>query len=163
MMAWEEKEGPLKIVHHTDQKVRLGDGKGGVATIRYHPPNEPNVRLGYRLCPDGNQVPHFEKTLEAIQEMCNTCAGAYLTEQEAHRTVTQWYVPKLSYAMHPTRWSQGQCGKIDAVERRTFLPPMRLNRNYPGAVLYGMAEHGGLEFPNTYTLQDQVQFQYLVK
>ena len=119
--------------------------------------------LGYRLCPDGNQLPHYENTLGAMQSFCNTCTGAYLTEVEAHRAVVQRYVPKLKYALHPTRWSQDQCRKFDAMARRTFLPPMRLNRNYPGAVLYGLSEHGGLEFPNTYILQDQVQLEYMIK
>ena len=43
------------------------------------------------------------------------------------------------------------------------IPKMHLNRNYPGAVLYGETEYGGLEFPEAYTLQDQTQFPYLLK
>jgi hypothetical protein len=40
---------------------------------------------------------------------------------------------------------------------------MRFNRNFPSAVLYGPMEYGGMEFPETGTLQDQVQLDYLVK
>ena len=45
----------------------------------------------------------------------------------------------------------------------SFLPGLRLNRNFPSAVLYGPVDYGGLEFPELYTLQDQVQFDYLLK
>ena len=38
-----------------------------------------------------------------------------------------------------------------------------MNSNYPSAVLYGPAEYGGMEFPEVYSLQDQVQLPYLVQ
>ena len=40
---------------------------------------------------------------------------------------------------------------------------MRLNRNYPSAILFGMAERSGVKIPNTRLLQDQVQLEYLLK
>ena len=40
---------------------------------------------------------------------------------------------------------------------------MRLNRHLPAAVLYGPASMGGMEFPETYTMQDQAQIPYLLK
>ena len=40
---------------------------------------------------------------------------------------------------------------------------IRLNQNFPSAVLYGPLDYGGLEFVEAYTLQDQVQLEYLLK
>ena len=34
---------------------------------------------------------------------------------------------------------------------------------YPGAVAYGPMEHGGMEFPDSYTLQDQLQIPNTVR
>ncbi len=40
---------------------------------------------------------------------------------------------------------------------------MRLNRHLPGAVLYGPIFMGGMDFPETYTMQDQAQIPYIIK
>ena len=42
-----------------------------------------------------------------------------------------------------------------------ILPKLRLNRHLPAPVLFGPQAYGGLEFPDIYTLQDQVQLEYL--
>ena len=163
MIAYKEEKGSMKLVQHTDKTIRLEDGKGGYAIIQYKPPNEPNKGLGYQICPDGNQEPHHKATLESIEKMSKNCTGAYLTEREAKQVILQRYLPKMRYALITTSWSEKQCKAFDACIRRTFVPPMKLNRNYPSAVLFGLAEHGGMEFPSAYTLQDQVQLQYLIK
>jgi len=40
---------------------------------------------------------------------------------------------------------------------------MWLNRNMSNTVMFGPVEFGGMEFPEVYTLQDQVQIPYLLK
>jgi hypothetical protein len=47
--------------------------------------------------------------------------------------------------------------------RQNVLPKLRINRHYPGAVLYGTACYGGMESLNVYTLQLQTQLSYLLK
>ena len=79
------------MVHDPGKIVRLRDGKGGHAVIKYKTPDEPNQRLGYRICPNGNQVPHHEATLNAIRDLTNACAGSYLTEREARQALFQRY------------------------------------------------------------------------
>ena len=90
-------------------------------------------------------------------------AAAYLTEGEANQLISQRLKPKLSYALHGTSLTEKQCGKINSMIRSTFLPITRFNRNFPSAVLYGPVEYGGMEFIEAYTLQDQVQLDYLIK
>jgi hypothetical protein len=40
---------------------------------------------------------------------------------------------------------------------------MRFNRHLPGAVLYGPMSMGGMEFPETHTLQNQTQIPFMIK
>ena len=40
---------------------------------------------------------------------------------------------------------------------------MRLNRNMPDAVVFGTVKHGGMEFPEAYALQDQLQMTDVIR
>ena len=163
MLAWENVKGHLLPAESTTEQLLLYDGKGAYAEIEYLPADKPNIGLGFSLCPTGNQLPHFERISDKIRELCVAATGAHLTEGETQQLLMQRLVPKLSYALHGTSFSRKQCGQINSMIRRTILPRLRLNRNFPSAVLYGPMEYGGLEFPETYTLQDQVQLDYLIK
>lgn len=61
MLAWKEKrKGELSVSKEDSGPLRvLRDHKGGYAYIKYLFPDEPNVGLGYRQCPDGNQNYNF--------------------------------------------------------------------------------------------------------
>ena len=84
-------------------------------------------------------------------------------EGETQRLLQQRLVPTLSYVLHGMSFTLKQCRQINSVIRWTILPCLRLNRNFPSAVLYGPMEFGGLEFLEAYTLQDQFQLNYLIK
>lgn len=163
LLAWEVNGGHLTPMRETDEQVILGDGKGAYAGIQFVPPDEPNVGLGFSLCPDGNQQPHFDTTLAKVRDLCTAAGASHLTEGEAHQLLYQRMVPKLSYALHGTAFTVKQCRSINTLLRRTFLPSMKFNRNFPSAVLYGSLKYGGMEFPETNTLQDQVQLDYIIK
>lgn len=163
LLAWEYLNGHLTLLHATDEQLILHDGKGAYAVIKFLPPDQPNVGLSFHICPDGNHSHHFQATFDSIFKLCSRAAAAHLTEAEARQLLYQRLVPKLSYALHGTDFSSRQCGRIDSTIRATILPIMRFNRTYPGAVLYGPIDYGGMEFPNTQVLQDQVQIEYLIK
>jgi hypothetical protein len=163
LLAWENIKGHLLPAAATTEQLLLYDGKGAYAEIQYLPADEPNIGLGFSICPTGNQLPHLESTTTKIRELCVAATGAHLTEGETQQLLLQRLVPKLSYALHGTSFTRKQCGHINSIIRRTILPRLRLNRNFPSAVLYGPMEYGGLEFPEAYTLQDQVQLDYLIK
>lgn len=163
LLSWEVRKGHLLPVQHQHEQLLLSDGKGAHTVIKYHPPDRPNVGLGFNLCPDGNQLPHFDATLEKIQSLCNAVVGTYLTERETWQLVRQRLIPKLAYALHGTSFSLQQCAQINKSIRPVIVPRLRINRNFPTPLLYGPLEFGGLEFPDTATLQDQVQLDYLIK
>ena len=163
MLYWESDEGHLPPSNEMKEQLVLLDGKGAHTVITYIPPNEPNVGLGFNLCLDGNQLPHFRATLQKIQVLCRSVVTAYLSEGETLQLLRQRLVPKLAYALHGTSFTQKQCSVIDRCIRPVFLPRLRFNRNYPLPLVHGPLEFGGMELPDTHTLQDQVQLKYLIK
>ena len=163
LIAWELNAGHLKMVHSTTERLVMDDGNGSFATIDFLPPNQPNVGLGYRICPNGDQSHHFKATKAAISQLCKQTSGAYLSEAEARQMLTQRLIPKLTYALNVSSFSVHECNRINSDIRQTFLPITRLNRHFPSAVLYGPQKYGGLEFPEVNALQDRIQLEYLIK
>jgi hypothetical protein len=125
MIAWEDS-GPHKTNHEeTTQKLCINDWTGTPTTIKYGPPGEPNIGLGFHLCPNGDQTHQYEHTYKSIQRLCRNVTIANLSEQEALQTVTQRLVPKLHYPLHLTSFTHQQSDKINTLIQQTFLPPMR--------------------------------------
>ena len=163
LIAWDSESGYMDMISHTDQTLSINDGKGATSIIDYLSPSEPNVGLGFRLCPNANQEPHFQHVLGGIRSMCSGLGSAHLTEHETRQLLTQRLIPKLIYALHFSSFSSAQCSHIDSVIRQKIVPRLRLNRHFPSAVLYGPTDIGGLDFPHCGTLQLTTQISYLLK
>ena len=129
----------------------MEDGKGAYAVIGFIASDEPNKGLGYYLCPDENQGP----THAAIMKE--------LSEKETRQVLHQRLVPKLSYKLQLSTMTKNQCNTINTWIRQSVFPQMRLNRNMPNGVVYGLEEYGGVELPEVYTLQDELQITNIVK
>ena len=139
------------------------DCHGSPSAIPFLCPDQPNVGLGFYLCSSGNQLPQYTHTYAGILQLCLSVASAHLTEAEMRLLLRQRLLPKLSYALHGSSFTDKQCLRLNTVIRNTFLPGLRLNRHFPAAVLYGPLDYGGMEFPEVSTLQDQVQINYILK
>ncbi len=163
LLSWETIRGHLHPMQEHNEKLHLLDGKGASTEIQYQPCNEPNVGLGFNLCPDGTQEAHFHATVEKIKLLCQHTIGTYLTESETRQLLRQRLIPKLRYALHGTSFSVQQCKTIDKIIKVAFVPRSRINRNYPLPILHGPMEFGGLDFPDTAMLQDTTQLDYLIK
>ena len=151
------------MLSETDRSIVIHDCKGATSTIDFISPNEPNVGLGFRLCPNANQEPHFQHVIQGIRTMCAGLGAAHLTEHEVQQLFTQRLIPKLTYALHLSSFTPTQCGHIDTIIRQKIIPRLRLNRHFPSAVLYGPMELGGLDFTQYETLQLTTQVSYLLK
>jgi hypothetical protein len=163
ILAWEVLKGDLQIKYTTDHTLVLEDNKGGVALIEFLAPDQPNKGLGYRLCPDGNQGPHFKALYDSVAELCSAISGAQLSEKEARQALWQRLLPKLDYGLHASYFSKQQCKQMDCLINSTFLPPMRLNRNTPRAIIHGPLRYGGLELADTRTRQTQLHVKDMIK
>ena len=163
LIAWELVAGHLSLIQSPPTTLVMRDYHGSHSTIQYLPPSQPNVGLGFHLCPNGDQGPHYRSVRDALASICRTVSTAHLREHELHLLLRQRLIPKLSYALHGSSFTEQQCDRLNSLLRASFLPGLRLNRNFPSAVLYGPVDYGGMEFPELYTLQDQVQLDYLLK
>ena len=163
LIAWGSESGYMDMITSTDRNIYICDGKGATSKIDYLSPSEPNVGLGFRLCPDANQEPQFQHVLGGICTLCSGLGSAHLTEHETRQLLTQRLIPKLAYALHLSSFSAAQCSKIDTVICQAILPRLRLNRHFPLAVLYGPTDIGGLDFFQCGTLQLTTQVSYLIK
>ena len=144
LIAWELIQGRLQLVLSTTERLIMADGNGSFATIEFLPPDQPNVGLGYRICPNGSQLTHYEATLLALTTLCRKCMSSHLTEAETRQLLRQRLRPKLVYAIHLSSFTQAQCGKMNSVIRSTLLPRLHFNRHYPTALLYGPLEYRGI-------------------
>ena len=134
MLAYEFIRGEVKLVHATDETILLEDGKGAFSVIDFRPPNQPNGGLGVKFRPDGKQFHQLEDLRQKLATLCGAIASAHLTEKETFQALMQRLIPKLSYPMHGTSFTQAEVNPLNSMIRRTFFPSMRINRNFPSAV-----------------------------
>ena len=163
LLTWEMKSGHLSLRRSTNESLVMTDCHGSPSAIPFLHPDQPNVGLGFHICPSGSQLPQYSHTYAGVLKLCHSVASAHLAESEMHLLLRQRLLPKLSYALHGSSFTAVQCSRLNSILRSTFLPGMRLNRHFPAAVLYGPMDYGGLVFPEVSTLQDQVQLDYLLK
>ena len=135
----------------------MQDGKGAHATIEFKIPDQPNEGLGYWICPDGNQDHMLNAILKDMIDFCQKVGSAFLTPQEMRQALRQRMIQKLSYKIQLSSLTEKQCRKINTQVRQHILPKLRLNRNMPSAVVYGLLEYGDMEITESHTLQDQLQ------
>lgn len=63
LIAWKQENGYMTLITDQDHQhiLQIKDGKGAAAIIDYLPLDKPNIGLGFWLCPNGLQTPHFEQ------------------------------------------------------------------------------------------------------
>jgi hypothetical protein len=115
LIAWTNEGGVLSMLHDAPRPLHMDNGKGSRARVDYLPPHQPNVGLGYQICPDGSQAPQFTVLYEALCGLCNSVASAHLTEPETCLLLRQQITPKLQYTLHTTSFSRTQCSRLDTL------------------------------------------------
>ena len=86
LIAWEFLNGELFLVKATKKQLILENGKGLHSMIEFIRPNTPNIGLGFRLYPDGNQAQQYEHTISTICSLCKRLS--YLSEVEGRKAGT---------------------------------------------------------------------------
>jgi hypothetical protein len=163
LLAWHQHKGYMALIHDPELALTIRNSHGTPTILTYLPPTEPNVGLGFHLCPDGTQTPQFQALSAAIHVTCGRISSAFLSESEARQALTQRVIPKQQYVLHLTSFNQEKCDSLNSILRHTFLPILRLNRHFPSAVLYGPVSNGGMGFPAVQSLQLATQLEYLIK
>ena len=79
----------------------MRDGKGAYATMEFKIPDQPNERLGYWICPDGNQEHAYNAIMKDVTELCQKVGTPYLTEQETCQILRQRLNPNYHIKCNP--------------------------------------------------------------
>ena len=162
-LGWKAVRGELKPIMAIDETILLEDHKGAISMIKFTPPNQPNKGLGYLLCPDGNQKQEYDVVMEKLKRISKSTSLAFLTASETKQLLYQRLMPALDYVLSLTSFTKKQCKKMDTVVRSNFFPHMHYNRNSPDAVMRGPMEQGGMEIPDMYSRQTELQTEYVIK
>ena len=132
LLAWEMKKGELKLISATKEVTMMGDGKGAYAVIDFKSPDVANERLGYRICPNGNQDHVHAAIMADMRKLCGRISLSQFLEKEARQVLYQRLVPKLEYKMQLTSLMKKQCKPINTLSRQVVLPPNKVQSKYAG-------------------------------
>ena len=163
LLAWEVIKHQKQIIMSTNHTLMITDHKGAASIITFLPPDQPNEGLGFNICPDGNQQHEFNSVMKKLREISAASSSAFLTVREARQMLYQRLIPKISYPLHLTSFNREQCSAMNTVVRNHFFPMLRFNRKSSGDVMYGPMEQGGMELPEWYSRQTELQVPYLIK
>ena len=163
VLAWEMVRGELKLILAVDDVILLEDHKGATSVITFLPPDQPNKGLGYHICPDGNQKQEFDVVMNKLRRISSSTAHAFLTPSETKQLLYQRLMPAIDYVLHATSFSKRQCKQMDTNIRKNIYPHMRFNRHTPAAVMQAPWDQGGMNMPDTYVRQTQLQTEYVIK
>jgi hypothetical protein len=164
LLAWQEKKkGELSISDVDYGPLTLKDHKGGRVKIEYLPPNRPNVGLGYRACPNGDQTFNYNHIMSNTTMICNGVASSNFPPKMAHRVLYRRLLPKNDYTLKASYLTCKQSHQLDKLITNAFLPSLKLNRNMPRAVVFGPVKYGGMSIPDVYTRQTQLHAKYLIQ
>ena len=136
LIAWELSARHLSLVCSTPTTLIMRDCHCSLSTIQVLSQSQPNVGLGFCLCPDGNQLPHYRQTYKGVVHLCRLVVGSHnMSEQEMRLLLHQRLLPKMSYSLHGNLFTVQQCSKLNSIIQAPFLPGLGLNRHFPSAVL----------------------------
>jgi hypothetical protein len=88
--------------------------------------------------------------------------GSSLWRSESAVAYNSFYFPSLGYGMCATTFSLQECEDIQRPVINTILPKMGINRKTARAVVFGMAQFGGLGLDHLATLEGHSRLQYIL-
>ncbi|KAL7550562.1 hypothetical protein ACHAWF_015354 [Thalassiosira exigua] len=165
VLAWKSKNGKM-VPRDNDEmngSIKLKDNQGVEATIAQLSYKKPNIGLGCRLTPLGDQDAEFKHRLAQAK----TCAAAMgpvaLSHFEAYISYVTRILPKITFPFALTRFTKKQLHKLAIIVDNVVLPKMGINRHTPRAVVYGPRELGGIGYPYIGTIQDKRGIAHFVR
>ena len=163
VIGWNYTHFPPTMKTKSEYSIKLVNRTGAKNEIKQLPIKQPNVGLGCRLAPDGNQKHESAFCLEQCKRIQGKVSTASLTFEEAYQYLLTRVVPAVCYALAVTDIPQKVCRKMNTYIDLVMLPKIGLNRHTPKAVVYGPMNLGGLNYPQFKTLQTAKLITYLLK
>ena len=152
-----------KLKPTTTHTIQLTDSEGCNTTIPQITPDQPNIGLGFRLALNGTQIHEYNYRLQQCKQLHGQITRAHLTKEEAYLMLLTRVIPKVTYPMAFTQFTQQECKRLNTVIDTAMLPKIGLNQHMPKAVVYGPLHLGGINYPKFETIQVVASITYLVK
>ena len=146
IMKKKEAPGTITITDRTE-------GIEQTVTLKRLEVNEGERQLGIIMPLDGSFHQEKERKINDCKSLGKRLYRAPLTHEESVIVYRTYYIPKISYSLSITKFTQKDCNKMQSHFYRYALPKMGLNRNTPKALLYGPMDLGGMELHDIYTDQ----------
>jgi hypothetical protein len=150
---FEWQKGNWQYAEPTDQDLRVRGPSGELQTLEVVPVDEARRTLGVRLAPDGNDREQGKFMLEVTKKWADGIRINSLPRAYAWQSYSTTLWPKLRYGLPATNLSAKESEKVDVEIRKTLLPAIGVNRNFPRALTHGAISRGGLGIPRIYEAQ----------
>ena len=155
MLAYDYSTCPPTLQQTPQGEIHLHDHRGATTKIEKLNSDEPNVGLGCRLAPDGNQQQEFLFRETQCQDLAGCIATAHLNITETYSMLMQRIIPCTTYPMGLTSFSTKQCKRLNTIIDEIIIPKLTMNRHTPKAALYSPLSKAGLNYPSYKVIQDQ--------
>ena len=131
--------------------------------IQKLPKDQPNVGLGCRLAPDGNQTHESAFRLHQCKQFQAKLNTTALTVEEMFQYLLTRIIPVVCYVSALTSIPPKMCKKMNTCIDLVVMPKLVLNRHTPKVVLHEPMMNEGLNYPQFKTIQTTKSIMYLIK
>ena len=154
---------PPMMKEKSNFKIELMDREGMKTEIQQLPKDQPNIGLGCRLAPDGNQMHECAFRLHQCKQFQVRINAAALTVEEMYQYLLKRIIPAVCYASALTNIPPKVCRRMNTYIDSVTLPKLVLNRHTPKAVVYGPMKYGGVNYLQFKTIQIMKSIMYLIR
>ena len=71
LIAWELDSGHLMLMCSTTTALVVRDCHDSQSMVHFLSPDQPNAVLGFHICSNGNQLPHYHHTYNKVVHLCS--------------------------------------------------------------------------------------------
>ena len=146
---------PPRILDQATQSITLRDREGAPSTIKQYCSDQPNPALGCHLAPTGQQLAEFNTKLKQLRQLMSRLSPTNVTITQAYSLLHPRIIPKISFPMALTSFTNEQCRQLNTALDPTMLNKLHINQHAPKAALYSSFSRGGLNYPSFRIIQAQ--------
>ena len=128
---------PPVMKEKSKYKIELTDREGMKTEIQQLPKDQPNVVIGCRIAPDGNQTHESAFRLHQCKQFQVKINSEALSVEETYQYLLTRIIHVVCYASALTNIPPKLCKRMNTCIESVVLPKLGLNRHTPKAVVYG--------------------------
>jgi hypothetical protein len=159
------KNGKARLLQPHEQHkciLLLSRATSSTSGIKSKAPEAGHRNLGFNITGDGKSSAHKKVMSKKALLFGEAIMGSSLWRSESAVAYNFFYLPILGCGMCVTTLSLQECEDIQRPVINEILPKMGIHRKAARAVVFGMAQLGGLGLDHLATLQGHSRLQYLL-